>query len=325
MKIQVMGAGGWGIALARHLCRNGHEVCLWVRNPEKALVLAERRESPDLLPGVLLPREITVAGTPDCDPDMVVYAVPSHAMKETVETYSFPDAAVRVSTAKGIENDTLLRMSERIALAAPGAPVAVLSGPSHAEEVGRDLPTCVVAAGQDPDITKRVQECFGGPAFRVYTSSDVVGVELGGALKNIIAIAAGACEGFGLGDNAKAALITRGLAEMVRLGAACGAEPATFAGLSGLGDLVVTCASRHSRNHRLGCRIAQGASVAEALNASPQVAEGVRAAKSARSLAEQHHVDMPIASAVYSTLFEDADARNAITSRRTRLMKAEWD
>jgi glycerol-3-phosphate dehydrogenase (NAD(P)+) len=325
MKIQVMGSGGWGIALARLLLKNGHSVSLWGRNPHKIHRLAYDREDRGLLPGVLIPAEIAIVEKPELNCDMIVYAVPSHAMKETVEKFSFRREAIRVSTAKGIETDTLLRMSERIALAAPESPVAVISGPSHAEEVGRDLPTCAVVAGTDVSVCRSVQESFGSATFRVYTSTDIIGVELGGALKNIIAIAAGACEGFGLGDNAKAALITRGLAEMVRLGVACGAEASTFSGLSGLGDLVVTCASRHSRNHRVGMRIAQGLTLSEILLETSQVAEGIRASKSVHRLAGIHEIEMPIANAVYSTLFEGLVARIAITALMTRLMKAEWE
>jgi len=325
VRIQVLGAGGWGIALARHLCLAGHEVSLWARSAEKISRLAARREDPVLLPGILLPEEVCVSPEPDTLCDLVVYAVPSHAMKETVERFVFSRDAIRVSVAKGIENDTLLRMSERIALAAPDAPVTVLSGPSHAEEVGRGLPACLVVAGENDEVCNTVQVCFGTPSFRVYTSPDVIGVELGGTLKNIIAIAAGACEGLGLGDNAKAALITRGLAEMVRLGTALGAFPATFYGLSGVGDLIVTCASRHSRNHRVGRRIAEGATLEDILQESPQVAEGIRASKSARRLAEMHDIDMPIANAVYEALFEGAEVRKAITALMTRLMKAEWE
>lgn len=324
MKIQIMGAGGWGIALARHLSLAGHEVCLWAHDSEKAHRLEVTREAAELLPGVLLPERVQITREPCFQCNTVVYCVPSHAMKDIVEQFPFPLDTIRVSAAKGIENDTLLRMSERIALAAPGAPVTVFSGPSHAEEVGRGLPVCLVVAGKDDAVCKAVQACFGTPMFRVYTTDDVIGVELGGALKNIIAIAAGACEGLGLGDNAKAALITRGLAEMVRLGTALGAEPSTFYGLSGVGDLIVTCASRHSRNHRVGRRIAEGASLDDILKESPQVAEGIRASKSARRLAEIHGVDMPIAHAVYSTLFEGAGVRDAITGLMTRLMKAEW-
>ena len=325
MRIQVLGAGGWGIALARHLCLAGHEVSLWARSAEKTSQLAVHLEDPVLLPGILLPDGVCVSQEPDSHCDLVVYAVPSHAMKETAERFAFSPDAIRVSVAKGIENDTLLRMSERIVLAAPGAPVTVLSGPSHAEEVGRGLPVCLVVAGEDETVCKTVQACFGTPAFRVYTSPDVIGVELGGTLKNIIAIAAGACEGLGLGDNAKAALITRGLAEMVRLGTALGAVPSTFYGLSGVGDLIVTCASRHSRNHRVGRRIAEGATLGDILRESPQVAEGIRTSKSARRLAEMHDIDMPIANAVYEALFEGAEVRKAITALMTRLMKAEWE
>ncbi len=324
MKVQVLGGGGWGIALARLLANAGHETALWVRNEMRARQLREQGEETRLLPGVKLPQSVDILTLPQGHADMVVYAIPSHALREIVEQYPFPASALRISTVKGIENDSLLRMSEIIAAAAPDAPVLALSGPSHAEEVGRDLPACVVIAGQDRDACALAQAAFGGPAFRVYTSDDIVGVELGGALKNIIAIAAGACDGFGLGDNAKAALITRGLAEMIRLGAACGASPETFAGLSGMGDLIVTCSSRHSRNHHVGYRIAQGRTLLEIARETPKVAEGVRTTKSAAALAARHGVDMPIAMAVHEVLFEDRDARACITALMSRLMKAEW-
>lgn len=325
MKIQVMGAGGWGIALARHACRLGHETVLWGRNPEKMQRLARERQSPELLPGILLPPEVRVVTEPEKTADLVLYAVPSKGMKDTLEQYPFPLSVPRISAAKGIEQDSLLRMSERIALSAPGAPVVVLSGPSHAEEVGRDLPTCIVVAGTDAALLQQVQQSLGAPHFRVYTSPDVIGVELGGALKNIIALAAGACEGFGLGDNARAALITRGLAEMRRLGVACGAEASTFAGLGGLGDLVVTCASHHSRNYRVGLQIAAGRTLEQIQADSVQVAEGIETARSAWRLARRHAVEMPVVKAVHDTLFEGLDARSAITGLMTRLMKAEWE
>lgn len=325
MKIQVMGAGAWGIALARHLSLLGHDCTLWGRDANKLQELAVTRVSPQLLPGVVLPEQVQVATTPDQEVDFVLYAVPSRGMKDTLAHYSFPASIPRISAAKGIEQDSLLRMSERIEAQVPGAPVLVLSGPSHAEEVGRDLPTCLVVAGKDPGLLQEVQLLLGAPHFRVYTSRDVVGVELGGALKNVIALAAGACAGFGLGDNARAALITRGLAEMKRLGLACGAEAATFAGLSGLGDLVVSCASMHSRNYRVGLRIAEGAGLDQISKEMVQIAEGVGTAQSARSLARRFQVDMPIVSAVYDTLFEGLDAREAITGLLARLMKSEWE
>ncbi|MCK5862223.1 MAG: NAD(P)-dependent glycerol-3-phosphate dehydrogenase, partial [Candidatus Hydrogenedentes bacterium] len=253
------------------------------------------------------------------------YAVPSHAMRETAQRISLDTHPIHITVSKGIENNTLLRMSEVIKEVNPKSTVVALSGPSHAEEVGRNLPACLVAASEDENARTRVQEVFGGPAFRVYTSSDIIGVELGGALKNIIAIAAGACEGFGLGDNAKAALITRGLAEMIRLGTACGAAATTFSGLSGLGDLVVTCASHHSRNHRVGLCISQNMTLNDILKSSPKVAEGIRTTKSAQLLSQQYNVEMPITKAVYDVLYEKYNAQECITSLMTRLMCSEWE
>ncbi len=324
MKTLVLGGGGWGIAMTRLLAHAGHETALWVRNETRSRQLREQREDARLLPGVKLPQSVAVLTRPRDHVEMVVYAIPSHALREIVERYPFPASVLRVSTVKGIENDSLLRMSEIIAAAAPDAPVLALSGPSHAEEVGRDLPACVVIAGRDRTACALAQATFGGPAFRVYTSDDIIGVELGGALKNIIAIAAGACDGFGLGDNAKAALITRGLAEMIRLGTACGAAPETFAGLSGMGDLIVTCSSRHSRNHYVGLGIAQGKTLLDISQETPKIAEGVRTTKSAAALAARHNVDMPITMAVHEVLFENHDARACITALMSRLMKAEW-
>ncbi len=325
MKIQVLGGGGWGLALARLLASNGHETHLWVRSADKAEQLRRSRKNDALLPGVTLPDTVLVSHEWARDAAIAVYAVPSHALRETATALLFSEGTLRVSAAKGIENDTLLRMSEVLQETAPGALVAVLSGPSHAEEVARGLPACLVAAAKDNEARLGIQKVFGGPAFRVYTSDDVVGVELGGALKNVIAIAAGACEGFGLGDNAKAALITRGLAEMIRLGEACGANPATFAGLSGLGDLVVTCASSHSRNHRVGHCIAKGMAQHDILNSSPKVAEGIRTVKSALALAQKYDVEMPIATAVHNVLYDGVEARSCITMLMTRLMRAEWE
>ena len=325
MKIQVLGGGAWGIALTRLLALADHEVCLWVRNATRAAALHQTRQNETLLPGVLLPDSVSVSCESADDVEMAVYAVPSHALREVATTLPFGNNVVRVSATKGIENETLLRMSEILGEITPAAPVAVLSGPSHAEEVGRELPACLVAAAADEAVRLQVQHVFGGPSFRVYTSHDVTGVELGGALKNIIAIAAGACEGLGLGDNAKAALITRGLAEMIRLGVACGAGAATFAGLSGLGDLVVTCASTHSRNYRVGRCIARDMTLDAILKSSPKVAEGIRTVKSALQLARQHEIEMPIAESVYNVLYEDVNARDCITMLMTRLMRAEWE
>jgi glycerol-3-phosphate dehydrogenase (NAD(P)+) len=252
MRIQVVGSGSWGLALARLLARNDHQVHLWCRAEDKPETLRRTRESKEYLPGVKLPESIEIDTEIVSDVDIAVMAVPSHAMRPVARQLAFSPSTIRVSVAKGIENDSLLRMSEVIEQVAPGGPVVSLSGPSHAEEVGKDLPASVVAAGSNEDAARQVQQAFLSNNFRVYTSPDIVGVELGGSLKNVIAIAAGVCDGFELGDNAKAALITRGLAEISRLGVACGADPLTFAGLSGLGDLIVTCASRHSRNRSVG-------------------------------------------------------------------------
>ena len=275
MRIQVIGAGSWGLALARLLERNGHEVTLWCREEDGPDALRETRESKAFLPGVLLPESIEVRRDIAPALDIAVFAVPSHAMRAVATRYPAAEGVIRVSVAKGIENETLLRMSEVLAEVNPGGPVVALSGPSHAEEVARDLPASLAAAGGDEAACARVQQAFMADSFRVYTSPDIAGVELGGALKNVVAIAAGVCDGFGLGDNAKAALITRGLAEIARLGMACGADPLTFAGLSGMGDLIVTCASRHSRNRAVGQAIAEGKTLDGILAGTAMVAEGL--------------------------------------------------
>lgn len=323
MQIQVIGGGSWGLALTRVLALNNQNVRLWCRPEDDPDTLRETRESKKFLPGVLLPPDIEIAPTVNADADMVVYAVPSHAMRPVVPQFSFERNPVRVSVAKGIENDTLLRMSEIIAALAPGSPVVALSGPSHAEEVGRGLPASLVAASADGAACKRVQDAFFCSNFRVYTSPDIIGVELGGSLKNVVAIAAGVCDGLGLGDNAKSALITRGLAEIARLGTACGANPLTFAGLSGMGDLITTCTSRHSRNRAVGEAIAQGKKLQEILDSSPMVAEGVRTTRSAHALAEKMGVEMPLTDAVHQVLFEDLSAREAIEALMSREPKPE--
>lgn len=324
MNIQVVGAGGWGLALTRRLALNGHAVRLWCRDEDNPDALRDTRESPALLPGVLLPPSVEVVRDIDPEVDLAVYAVPSHIMRHAAGTFRFSPGTVRVSVAKGIENDTLLRMSDVIAQVAPdGGPVVALSGPTHAEEVGRDLPASIVAAGTSLEACDLVQNAFFAPNFRVYTSPDIIGVELGGSLKNVIAIAAGACDGFALGDNAKAAMMTRGLAEIARLGVTCGADPLTFSGLSGMGDLIVTCASHHSRNRRVGELLAKGQTLDEILGGSPMVAEGVRTTKSAKALAEKMGVDMPLTNAVHAVLFEGASARDALTGLMLREARPE--
>jgi len=323
MRICILGAGAWGLALARLLGLKGYRVSLWCRRPQVAASLREIRQRPELLPDVVLPETVAVVTEPPDDADMVVLAVPSHAMRPVLEMYPIPSGAIQVSVTKGIENGSLRRMSEIIAETSGKGPIAVLSGPSHAEEVGRGLPASVVAASRDKAAAARVQEIFMTDRFRVYTSNDLVGVELGGALKNVIAIAAGVCDGLGLGDNAKAALITRGLAEMARLGVSMGADPLTFAGLSGLGDLVVTCASRHSRNRALGERIGHGEMLAAIQEKTQKIAEGVRTAQSACDLANRQGIEMPITERVCAVLFHGEDPRRAIAALMQRDAKPE--
>ncbi len=323
MKIQVVGAGSFGLALTKLLAQNGHDVSILCRREDEPDRLRDTRERPEFLPGVLLPDSVAVVTESDPDVDMVVLAVPSHVMRLVVGAHAYSAETIRVSVAKGIEEDTLLRMDEVIHDVHGACPMVALSGPSHAEEVGRERPTTVCAAGADPAACETVQEAFRSSYFRVYTTPDIIGVELGGALKNIVAIAAGVCDGLDLGDNALAALMTRGLAEMSRLGVAMGADPLTFSGLSGMGDLIVTCSSKHSRNRAVGVKIASGMTLDEAVADSPMVAEGVRTTRSAHALAQRLGVEMPITHQVHSVLFEGADPRQALTQLMMRESRSE--
>ena len=324
MKVQVIGSGSWGLALARILAKNNHDVLLWCRPEDNPEELRSTRESKVFLPGVFMPDNVNVVDYVDPDVEIAVFAVPSHVLRIVAERFPLSDSTIRVNVAKGIERGTLLRMSEVMEEAGQGGPVVTLSGPSHAEEVGNDLPASLVAASKSEDAAHKVQEAFFGTTFRVYSSTDIIGVEMGGSLKNVIAIAAGTCDGLGLGDNAKAALITRGLAEISRLGVACGADPITFAGLSGMGDLIVTCDSRHSRNRRVGEGIAQGKTIEEILD-GPMVAEGVNTTESAHALAQKMNVDMPITAAVHTVLFEGLNAGEALARLLSRDKRPEQD
>jgi glycerol-3-phosphate dehydrogenase (NAD(P)+) len=332
MRIGIIGAGGWGTALALQIHQNGHEVDLWEFFPDYAGHMERLRENPDFLPGIPIPDSIRITsdlGSAVHDKEVLVFAVPSHVMRRVavqISSYGFGKALL-VSASKGIENDTLHRMSEVILQAYanridPGRIVA-LSGPSHAEEVSRGIPTLVVAASTSEDSACQVRDVIRSPSFRVYTSADVVGVELGGALKNIIAIAAGISDGVGFGDNTKAALMTRGIVEITRLGAAMGANPATFSGLSGMGDLIVTCTSRHSRNRRIGEQIGMGKSLAEVLDGMKMVAEGIRTTRSAVDLARKHRISMPITQEVHDILFRGKNPKQAVYDLMTRDPKAE--
>jgi len=325
MNITVVGTGGWGTALAVLLQSNGHAVTLWGRLAEEVEPIRAARENTMFLPGVKIPEAITVTLDGRAalrQSEMIVLAVPSHGMRAICRQLKteLPKNAMIVHVAKGIEVDSHARMSEVIA-AEWGRNATVLSGPSHAEEVGRGIPTAVVVAGNDAE---RAQATFMNERFRVYTHDDVTGVELGGAMKNVIAIAAGCCDGIGFGDNTKAALCTRGLAEMARLGAALGASRETFFGLSGVGDLIVTAFSRHSRNRGFGERLGRGETLAQITSSMAMVAEGVKTARSAWQLAQHHRVDVPITREVHAILYEGKPPRQGVRDLMTREAKPEF-
>jgi glycerol-3-phosphate dehydrogenase (NAD(P)+) len=328
MNIAVLGAGGWGTALACLAADNGHRVVLWARHQHVADSINSSRENLDYLPGVRIPTGVEA----DVDPaavsaaDMVISAIPTQYVRAVLQSYRFPlRGKLIVNAAKGIERGTHLRISQvfRDVLGTPSDEYAVLSGPSHAEEVARGVPTTVVVASTSETAAELVQRAMSTPTFRIYRSLDVVGVELGGALKNVIAIAAGIVDGLAMGDNTKAALVTRGLAEISRLGTELGANPLTFSGLSGLGDLFVTCTSRYSRNRLVGERIGRGESLDDILASMTMVAEGIATTISALELASDYGIEMPIAEQVYCILFEGKDPRAAITELMTRQMKRE--
>lgn len=324
MRIQMIGAGSWGLALARLLALNGHEVAVNCRKEDKPEEMQRTRRNETFMPGIDIPESITFSSKDyHQDAELAVYAVPSHVMRKMVKRFDFDRTTVHVNVAKGIENDSLKRMSEVILEEAGPCAAVTLSGPTHAEEVCRGMPASIVAAGKSDDACAIVQDAFMCDSLRVYTSHDIVGVELGGSLKNVIAIAAGVSDGLGLGDNAKAALITRGLHEMSKLGMALGAEAPTFAGLSGMGDLIVTCMSRHSRNRHVGECIGQGQKLDDVLRNMAMVAEGVRTAQSVYMLARREKVEMPISEEVYAVLFDNKSAHKAIADLMTRDAKHE--
>jgi glycerol-3-phosphate dehydrogenase (NAD(P)+) len=325
VNISVIGAGAYGTALALVLGENNNDVTLWGHNPAHLSEIAEHRENRRHVPGVPLPESLKLE--PDLDAavgraDALVVALPSRAFR-TVTARLGRFTGPIVTTTKGIEDVTGLTMSGIIREAAPGAPVAALSGPSLAAEVARGAPTAVVAASTDEALAREVQRWFNRPCFRVYTSPDILGVELGGALKNVIAIAAGVCEGLGFGENSKAALVTRGQAELRRLGVHLGAKPETFYGLSGLGDLTVTCFSRHSRNRTFGEQIGRGANPTELLAAATTVVEGHPTARSAHQLAERAGVPCPIIAEVHAMLYLGKPARRAVSDLLNREVKPE--
>lgn len=327
-KISVIGAGSWGTALALLLSKNGHEVNVWSIMEEEVNMLSEKREHTEKLPGVKLPESMTF--TTDLEQsvkgkDLLVLAVPSPFTRSTSKSMCpfVEEGQIIVNVAKGVEEATLMTLSEIIEQEIPKAEVAVLSGPSHAEEVGRGLPTTCVAGAKTKKTAEYIQEIFMNEVFRVYTSPDILGIELGGALKNVVALAAGIADGLGYGDNTKAALITRGIAEIARLGMKMGGEYKTFAGLTGIGDLIVTCASVHSRNRRAGTLIGKGYSMEEAMKEVKMVVEGVHSAKAAMGLAKKYQVSLPIIEQVNQILFENKPADEAVRELMLRDRREE--
>jgi len=326
-KIGVIGSGTWGTALAVLLTGNGHEVELWSAVPAEVEALTATRRHPNL-GDTLIPEKIRVTGDLEQamkDKELLVLSVPSVYVRETAHRMApfLKEGQVITNVAKGIEDTTLKNLSEIIEEELPAARVTVLSGPSHAEEVSRGLPTTCVAGAHRRQDAELVQNLFMSPVFRVYTSPDMLGIELGGALKNVIALAAGIADGLGCGDNTKAALITRGIAEITRLGTAMGGSPETFSGLTGIGDLIVTCASMHSRNRRAGILIGKGYTMDEAMKEVKMVVEGVYSARAARALSKKYQVSMPIVEQVNEVLFDGKPAKDALYDLMLRDRRAE--
>jgi glycerol-3-phosphate dehydrogenase (NAD(P)+) len=327
-KIGVIGAGSWGIALAWLLINNGHEVQVWSAIESEIEMLKKEHEHKDKLPGVKLQdsMEFTTDLADACkDKDLLVLAVPSIFTRSTAKSMKdlVKEGQIITNVAKGVEEDTLLTLSQIIEEEIPQAVVTVLCGPSHAEEVAKGLPTTVVSGAHKKADAEYVQNIFSSKVFRVYTSPDMLGMELGAALKNVVALAAGMADGMGFGDNTKAALITRGIAEITRLGTAMGGKAETFAGLTGIGDLIVTCGSVHSRNRKAGYLMGQGKTAKEAMDEVKMVVEGVYSAKAALSLAKKYNVEMPIVEKVNEILFEDKMAKDALEELMTRDKKSE--
>ncbi len=326
--IAVIGAGSWGIALAKVLATNGNRVTVWSILEEEIDMLRRNREHTQKLPGVKLPEEMRFTSELEeavRGKEYLILAVPSVFTRSTAKSMApfVQQGQVIVCVAKGIEEQTLMTLSDIVEEEIPAAEVAVMCGPSHAEEVGIGLPTTVVAGARRRSVAERVQDIFMNEVFRVYTSPDVLGMELGGSLKNVIALAAGMADGLGYGDNSKAALITRGISEMARLALAMGAKYETLSGLTGIGDLIVTCESRHSRNRKAGMLIGQGHTVQQAMDEVNMVVEGVYSAKAAIALARKYEVDMPIIEAVNRVLFEGKPVKEAVSELMRRDRRAE--
>jgi glycerol-3-phosphate dehydrogenase (NAD(P)+) len=330
MRCAVVGAGAWGTALGDLLAANGHEVTMWAHEPDVVRAVNERHENPVFLPGFTLAPSLTA--THDhretlSGAELVIYATPSQHLRRVAcegKTHVAGGAVLAVAS-KGIEDTTLALMSDVVSEELPGRPVVAVSGPSFAAEVAARQPTAIVAASLDSRAARVTQDALSSSSFRVYTHDDLIGVELGGALKNVMAVATGIVEGVGLGNNSRAALITRGLAEMTRLGVALGARASTFAGLAGIGDLVLTCTGALSRNRAVGVEVGKGRTLEEALAGKPTVAEGVFTTRSALALAQREGVEMPIATMVHRILFDGHSARSAVPELMARGLRAEQD
>lgn len=322
MKIGVVGAGSWGSALAILLNENGHDVTLWSYKKEQIEDMKISRENLIYLPNIKLPQNLKLTYIDEdlADVEMVVMSVPTKALRQVCERFSplFNNGKIIVNVAKGIEEGSLKRLSQVIQEVLPNAKVGTLSGPSHAEEVAKKLATVCVASAYDIQVAKTIQDVFMNDTFRVYTNMDIIGVEIGGALKNLIALAAGASDGCGFGDNTKAALMTRGLAEISRLGLAMGAKPETFSGITGLGDLIVTCTSVHSRNRKAGFLMAQGKSLEETLKEVKMVVEGINVAKAVYNLSLKYNVNMPITKEIHQVIFNGKNVKEAVIDLMTR-------
>lgn len=329
-EVTVIGAGSWGTAIAIVLAQNCQQVTLWTRRAELCQQINASRENTDYLPGVSLPKNVVLTADLAAavqNKQAIVLVVPSHTMRTVAQQIAplLNNSPIVVSCAKGLEEGTLFRMSEVIEQELPGCKLAALSGPNHAEEVGRLVPSVTVVSSRERRIAEAVQELFMTHRLRVYTNPDLIGVELGGALKNVIAVAAGISDGLGYGDNTNAALMTRGISEIARLGMRMGAEALTFAGLSGIGDLVVTCTSRHSRNRSLGVEIGKGRKLSEIISSMRMVAEGVRTTRATWDLAQRYQVDVPITEQVYQVLFAEKDPHQAVVDLLSREKKYEME
>ncbi|MFR8744644.1 MAG: NAD(P)H-dependent glycerol-3-phosphate dehydrogenase [Peptoniphilus sp.] len=328
MKITLCGGGSWGTAIARLLSNKGHELNFYIRNKEVIEDIRKNKENTKYLPGAKFEKEINLINNLDSvleDIDVFIIAVPTSSIREVLTSIKgkISKDVIIVNLSKGIEVESLDRISEISSEILKDNPFVALSGPSHAEEVGKDIPTTLVASSENLKVAQTIQHEFSTPIFRIYTNPDLVGVEMGGALKNIIALAAGMNDGLAYGDNSKAALMTRGIYEMSKLGILLGANPHTFNGLSGIGDLIVTCTSMHSRNRRAGILIGEGKSMEEACNEVGQVVEGVKTVKSAYKLAKLKNIEMPITNALYKVLYEGYDPNKAVYELMTRENKDE--